>query len=460
MSSPLEPAPVEIPGGYIRPHAKYPPTLKSMMRLGTITDYGQRQYSRQGGRSSMFGGHAYYFFSDASCEDSGDPAVSAQSNSVAIVMDPTSPLVSAYLSVQHSGTVDPLVQLTDEERHLEAESDVKVMVRAPGGMVETSPGVGWVFWEKEEQERGDRRHCGVGVAMVNADESTGELEAYRGGGELLFGAEEPRVGSFCSIIEDDFIYSWGHYGIDVLLARVPARKPWDRGSYTFWNGEVYVEEWRAATPVLKDVMHGAVIKSGLFGAGREWVVVGCTQWADGQVMMGGAATLEGPWDLKKVCAVGGVDWIYPHQWVFDEARGELMVSWNEGKPAVVVAGRLRLEMGEPTYWKEVSINHCSLAIRQHLSPGGPEVATICARCAVNITTEGRWVMPGFAAPEDVVPLHLRVEGINQESVDEAAVLLRWKIEMKMADERRTADTAEGTRRRRSSLARALDRILH
>lgn len=293
----------------------------------------------------MLGGHAYYFFDDASCRDGEGNFGVVQSNSAAIVMDPTSPLISAYLSIQHDGMVDPLVQLTDEERHLQAESNVLVTLRALGGMVETSPGVGWGFWEKEERGQRGRGHCGVGVAMVNVKESTGELEAYRGGGELLFGAEEPRFGSFSSIVEGDFIYLWGHHANDVLLARVPARKPWDRGAYSFWNGEAYVEEWRAATPVLKDVQHGAVFKSGLFGAGKEWVFVGSSRWADDQVMMGAAASLEGPWELTKVCTVEGVVGILPHQWVYDEACGKLMLSWSERKPGGVVAGRLRLEMG-------------------------------------------------------------------------------------------------------------------
>ena len=95
MSSPIEPTPVEIPGGYVRPYAKYPPTMKSMKILGTITDYSQRTYSREGGRSSMLGGHAYYFFDDASCRDGEGNFGVVQSNSAAIVMDPTSPLISA-----------------------------------------------------------------------------------------------------------------------------------------------------------------------------------------------------------------------------------------------------------------------------------------------------------------------------------------------------------------------------
>lgn len=97
-----------------------------------------------------------------------------------------------------------------------------------------------------------------------------------------------------------------------------------------------------------DVLYGAVIKSLLFGARKDWVFVGCSRQADNQVMMGAAARLEGPWELTKTCKVGGTDCIYPHPWVYDDAQGELMVSWSEGKPGGVAAGRLSFEMG--TIW--------------------------------------------------------------------------------------------------------------
>ncbi len=155
-----------------------------------------------------------------------------------------------------------------------------------------------------------------------------------------------QVDGVSSIIEGGFIYSWGHQGSHVILARVPTRKPWDRPAYSFWNSREWVKDWTEATAVLGDVQHGAVMKSGLFGPRREWVFVGSRKGAEGEMMMGAAASLEGPWELTRVCTVGGVDCVYPHQWVYDEQQGDLMVSWREPQPGGVVAGKLSLEMGK------------------------------------------------------------------------------------------------------------------
>lgn len=446
----------DIPGGYTRPHAKYPPIITSMETLGTIEDCSGRSYSRDGGRSSMLGGHAYYLFGRTSWQlPNGNPV--NRNNTAAIVMNPARPLISAYLSLRRDGTVKTFLAPTSDENSVMMEGGPRVRLQPTGGIVETSPGVGWMYYQKEDEYEGASRPRGTGVTMVNVLAVTGEVETIRGGGDLLFGPEEPRVGSLSSIIEGDYLYSWGHYGNGVLLARVPKRKPWDRGAHTFWNGDAYVEDWRAAKAVMVDVQEGAVMKSGLFGAGKEWVFVGGTRRADGRVVVGAAASIEGPWEMTEVCTVGGVDCIYPHEWVYEEVNGELMVTWREGRPGRVMAGKLKLEMGkvepeahyftispdkgytgDPTYWKAVTINNCSSkpqsqlsighivkvitdAIRQYLSPNAEEVAHICAQCAVNVTTEGRLVMQGFSPPEGVISLHLRVE-VKSSVIERTAIV--------------------------------------
>ena len=331
----------DLPGGSTRTHAAYPPVMTSMTFLGTIEDFSQRTYSRDGGQSSMLGGHAYYIFGETIWHGCDGNTVKRQSNTAAIVMDPARPLISAYLSLRSDGSVKAFVAPNDDE------TTTNLRLRATGGIVETSTGVGWMYYQKdEEDEEGGVRACGVAATMVSVRAATGEIEAYRGSGELLFGAEEPRVGSLSSIIEGDFIYSWGHLANAILLARVPKRKPWDRAGYSFWNGEGYVEDWRAAEPVLGDMAHGSVMKSGLFGAGKDWVFVGCSRGAADKVIMGAASSLEGPWELTVLCAVGGVGCIYPHQWGYNEAAGEVMVSWRENPTGGVVAARLKLEMGK------------------------------------------------------------------------------------------------------------------
>jgi len=345
MSATIEDTMADIPGGYIRPHAKYPPKMASMETLGDIEDYSQRSYSRHGGRSSRLGGHAYYIFGETSWQPP-DGTLVTQDNTVAIVMNPARPLISAYLSLQQNGTVMPFVVPTPDEEQLTMGGGPEVRLQSTGGIVETSPGVGWTYYQNEEEYGGASQPRGTGLTMVSIRVATGEIVALRASGDLLFGPEEPRVGSLSSILEGDYLYSWGHYGTGVLLARVPRRKPFDRRAHTFWNGDEYVEDWRAAKAVMVDVQEGAVMKSKLFGAGKEWVFVGGSQWAEGRVMVGAAASIEGPWEMTEVCARAGVDCIYPHQWVYEEMNGELMVSWREGRPGRVLAGKLKLEMGK------------------------------------------------------------------------------------------------------------------
>lgn len=317
--------------------------MMSMETLGPIEDYREPSYSREGGQSSILGGHAYYLFGKTSWQAPDGKAVT-QDNTAAIVMNPARPLISGYLSLERDGTARPCVAPTPDERQLTAEGGPEVRLRPTGGIAETSPGIGWTYYQKEEYD-GVSRFRGTGVVMVKVFEKTGELEAIRAGGILLFGPEDPRVGSLSSIIEGDFLYSWGHYGNGVLLARVPKRKPWEREAHAFWDGAGYVEDWRAAKAVMVDVREGTVMKSGLFGAGKEWVFVGGTRGGGGRVMVGTAARIEGPWEMAEVCTVEGVDCIYPHQWVYEEVNGELMVGWREGRPGRVMAGKLKLEMG-------------------------------------------------------------------------------------------------------------------
>lgn len=355
MSVTIEETMADIPGGYNRPHARYPPIVASMETLGTIEDYSQRSYSRNGGRSSMLGGHAYYLFGKTSWQPpEGIPVY--QNNTAAIVMNPARPLISAYLSLRQDGTVMPFVAPTADESQLTMEGGPEVRLQPTGGIVETTANTGWTYYQKEDESGGVSRFLGTGMTMVFVWAATGQVEARRGGGDLLFGPEEPRVGSLSSIIEGEYLYSWGHYGNGVLLARVPKRIPYDRGMHTFWNGDDYVEDWRTAKAVMVDVQDGAVMKSRLFGAGKEWVFVGGTRWADGRVIVGVAASIEGPWEMTEVCTMAGVDCIHPHQWVYEEKNGELMVSWREGQSGRVMAGKLKLAMGRV----EPAGPHCSL----------------------------------------------------------------------------------------------------
>ena len=354
--------------GVCDPVAVYPPVVESTEILGYIKDTNGISYSRDIGRSSHIGGRVYYTFGDTFCKDKSGKFVGLQNNTAAIVVDRTKPLESTYLSIQEDGTVDALVPLTEAEILLTHNKDKRVTLWAFGGIVETSPGTGWTWFEKSENALGlSPRAYGVGIAKVVTD-PVHRIEAFRVKIDnkdkltlqegMLFGPKEPRFGT-SPIIDGEFIYLWGLHEDNVpepkihnqLLARVPKNKPWDRESYTFWNGESYVEDWEDAVPVMSDIQHGAFIKSTLFGSERPWVFVGCNRFGDSLVLLGAAAKLEGPWKLNPVCQAKGIDHpggymycMYPHQWAANEQNGELFVSWSEQYPGFVVAAKIKLQM--------------------------------------------------------------------------------------------------------------------
>ena len=169
---------------------------------------------------------------------------------------------------------------------------------------------------------------------------------------MIFSPEEPRIGGFTVLVEDNFIYLWGFHENHLVLASVPASFPHIRQEYRFWNGFGYVENIKHAKPVISGIQQGAIIKSSLFGKERPWVVVGCTCWVDNQVMVGAARSLEGPWEVSHVVNAtsltvpGNLYCMYPHSWIFDAGNGELAVSWSEHWPGNVIMARLRFAKGK------------------------------------------------------------------------------------------------------------------
>ena len=338
--------------GVIKAPATWPPVLESIDILGYVKDCNGIGYSRDIGRSSTFAGRCYYVFGDTFCKDKDGEFVGMQTNTAAIVKSAAEPLNSEYLGIQQDGMVPALVPVTVAEHRLWKDRDIRVTLWPFGGIVEVSPELGLIWYEKG-RELPDKVNepCGVGVGRVDIDLASGKLQTLRTE-MMMFGVDEPRVGGFSSVVHGDHIYLWGHHGKDVVLARVPKNSPLHRDSYTFWDGEGYVPWWQAAVPVLKDVQHGAIIKSSLFGKDRPWVFIGCSRWLDSKIMIGASAHLEGPWELIPLCQASGIDYpdtvmycMYPHQWAFAEEDGELMVTWSEQWPGGVVAAKLKFEQG-------------------------------------------------------------------------------------------------------------------
>ena len=351
--------------------AVYPPVVESSETLGYIVDQNGIGYSRDIGRSSSLGGRQYYIFGDTFCKNVQGDFVGLTCNSAAIIPDSTKPLESAYLNIRDNGMVDALVPLTDAECRLSKEK-VRVILWAFGGISESRPGLGWMWYQNAEILTGggqDRvTFHGTGIARISSASDSGQLQTARCKDlvyespsnrlndtrirDLIFGPTEPRFGTFSSLVEGEYIYLWGDLDGKIFLARVSKYVPTTRSAYAFWDGLSYVEALEKAMPILDGYQHGAIFKSALFSAERPWVFVGCTKWADSRVMLGAGTSLEGPWEPIPLMAAVGVDYpqeymycMYPHAWALREEEGELMVSWSEHWPGGVVAAKVRLAMG-------------------------------------------------------------------------------------------------------------------
>lgn len=68
-------------------------------------------------------------------------------NTIALTPDPGNPLQTEYLGIHEDGFVKTLLRLTDDERSLK-EAGIRVVLWAFGGIVETSQGVGWIWYQK------------------------------------------------------------------------------------------------------------------------------------------------------------------------------------------------------------------------------------------------------------------------------------------------------------------------
>ena len=264
-------------------HAVYPPKVVGHEMLGYITDRNGIDYSRDIGRSISFGGQHYFIFGDTFCKNEQGQFVGIQSNTVATIGSRSDPCDASYPYVQPNSVVPPLIPHSAEEYQYENDHDgCRIAHWVFGGVAETVPSLGFMWYEKLmiiTNEQGTTvEACGVGIAQITIDDATGVLQATRFPG-MIFNVDEPRFGSTSLVVKDDYVYLWGRYGSDTLLARVPKDLVWLREYYTYWDGVDYSNDWKTAVPVLKGIQQGAIIKSTLFGPQKPWIFLGCTEWS-------------------------------------------------------------------------------------------------------------------------------------------------------------------------------------
>jgi hypothetical protein len=158
---------------------------------------------------------------------------------------------------------------------------------------------------------------------------------------------EPRFGSFAAVHnhDDGFVYAYGHASDnskDVMLARVLFQAVQIKVYYEYYDGHKFQTDMSKCKPVFTSMQNGSIYRSKLFEphSGKDWVFIGCTSVMDNKVQIGVAAKPEGPWDFRVLLVarprIVGIDqgyshFMYAHPWAFDEADGQLMITWSEGR---------------------------------------------------------------------------------------------------------------------------------
>lgn len=339
--------------------AIYPPVLEGMEVLGYIKDKNGIGYARDIGRSASIHDEVYFIFGDTFGKNSAGESLGTTSNTIAYVEDRANLLESEYREISSNGKVKAFVPLNDTEIRFEEENrDARVVFRMFGGIVDIGAiGVVW-FQILTQYEDGEEIYRGTGQARLTTYSDSrivvGRLDA------LLFGPDEPRIGSFSTLLHEGHVYLWSDRPDgQMILARVEQYRTAHPDQYEYWSGSDWVPLWPDAVPVLHDVQHGAIIHTNMFGRDKPFVFVGVNKGMDSMVQIGAAAEIQGPFDLTPVCKATGIDndekykhCIYPHLFASNVPKRELMVTWSEHPPGGVIAAKLKFKIDEVGAVKE------------------------------------------------------------------------------------------------------------
>ena len=363
--------------------AAYPPKVKHAEILGYIDEVNGIFHCRDIGRAFELFGNVYLTFGDTFCNDSNGKFVGLANNTVAIIKDTSQPLKSQYLETEDNGFIKPFVRLMSKEQLFEKDGKGRVVLWAFGGVVEMKDGTGRLWYQKSiDHGNGNLEYFGTGVAKVIGNHGVEQQPVAQRMDGLVFGPDEPRMGTFTVIADGDFIYLYGDRSDGkIVLARVykghHEGRLEDKGAYYYWDGGHWVQDWKNAAAVIEGMQQGAIVRSRLFGEDRPFMFVGTSKWADSQVFIGASAKLEGPWKLEAVYRADGIQeprskgkWmycIYPQLWASDEENAELVVTWSEQYPGGVIAARIKLagvaddELGSEQEVAKGCIAACTIA---------------------------------------------------------------------------------------------------
>ena len=339
--------------------AIYPPILESMEVLGYIKDKNGIGYPRDIGRSIIIHDEVYFIFGDTFCKNAAGEAVGITSNTSAYVEDRAKCLESQYIEISDKGQVKAFVPFDEQEIQFEKdyESSARIVFRMYGGAVDIGAvGIVW-FQELVEYDKGKIDYVGIGQARLSTY-SDGKIIVQRLP-TLLFGPNEPKIGSFSTLRHDDYVYLWSDRDGQIILARVDCLETVAPHQYEYWDGDEWVPHWQDAQPVLRGVQHGAIIHTEMFGKDKPFLFVGVNNQEDSMVQICAAAEVQGPFNLMAICKATGIDHdekykycIYPHLFASNVPKRELIITWSEHWPGGVIAAKLKFKIDEVAAVKE------------------------------------------------------------------------------------------------------------
>ena len=224
--------------------AIYPPILEDMEVLGYVKDKNGINYPRDVGRSTCIHDEVFFIFGDTTCKDASGNSVGTTSNTVAYVESRTQFLDSEYMEISDNGMVKAFVPLDEQETRFAKENQgARIVFRMFGGAVDVGAiGIMW-FQYVIEHANGEEEYRGVSQARLTTY-SDGRIIVQRPRG-LLFGPDEPSIGSFSTLYYNGHVYLWSHrHDGQIILARVDHLLTAVYESYEYWSGTHWVTAWQ------------------------------------------------------------------------------------------------------------------------------------------------------------------------------------------------------------------------
>lgn len=224
--------------------ALYPPLFENMTLFGYIEDKNGIHYSRNLGRSVSIHDEVYYIFGDTICKDAAGNYVGFTSNTIAYVDNRAEFLKSEYKEIFIDGMVKDFVPLNEAEMSFEKDyPGSRVVFSMFGGAVDIGVVGVVLFHASIESGNGTVEYLGVCQALLTTY-ADGRIVVDRYP-ELIFGADEPRIGSLSTLFYKGIIYLWSHRDDgQIILARVPDLRTIEREQYTYWSGSGWVPRWQ------------------------------------------------------------------------------------------------------------------------------------------------------------------------------------------------------------------------